>query len=186
VHVNVDGSQYTDPVCAGAGILVHGPDGKPSWLSPDTALLEHRVRVCGSQDNARAEMLAMYAGLRACRQVPQVKMHSDCSYVLDTMTKYWKDDGRPSLKPFPRTTNADLITVIVRELVRRDASHGPGHISLHKVESHIDDTPIDHVDVDIIAKEAATLPLPAQWQKLLPSQYTVMHEAGSRREKERR
>ena len=175
VHVNVDGSQYTDPVCAGAGILVHGPDGKPSWLSPDTALLEHRVRVCGSQDNARAEMLAMYAGLRACRQVPQVKMHSDCSYVLDTMTKYWKDDGRPSLKPLPRTTNADLITVIVRELVRRDASHGPGHISLHKVESHVDDTPIEHVDVDIIAKEAATLPLPAQWQKLLPAQYTVMH-----------
>jgi ribonuclease HI len=171
VHVNVDGSQFSGPNCAGAGILVHGPDGKSLWSN---SILEHEVRVLGSQDNARAEMLAMFVGLRSCRNVPHMKMHSDCSYVLDTMAKHWAKDGRPTLKPLPRTTNFDLISAIVRELDMRDANHAPGHLSLHKVRSHVDETPIEHVDVDVMAKNAASLALPTNWQQLLSPQYTIM------------
>ena len=167
VLMNVDGSKFTDPnVTAGAGVLVNRPNC--GWW--DEPILQHCCRCIGSQTSNRSEALALLIGLRTCRSVPKIHCMTDSQFVKDGVDKF-RIQGIQSATN--RTAHRDLFHAILVELSNRDTLYPADHFYLEKVKSHDDTTPITHDEVDLLAKEAAKLPLPQHWQRILSPSYTV-------------
>jgi hypothetical protein len=86
----------------------------------------------------------IYLCLRACRDVPYIHLQSDSKYALMQINRFWREGCQNCLQT---TAHRDLICSTVKELQLRDRRHD-------------ELTPDEHVDVDILAKEAAHYPLP--------------------------
>ena len=189
VHVNVDGSKYSDPTAAGAGVVIFPEGGKRrrSQLAWHPPILETGYRVAGTQLSNRAELLAAFIGLRACRSVPKVSMFTDSEFVEKLVERYWRD-GIHTATQNTAGGHLDILSKLISELKLRDGQYPSGHFRLTGVRSHCDDTPIEHVHVDLTAKRAAVVLdesdpddpvpiaprlLPQHWPKLL-SGYSII------------
>ena len=95
---------------------------------------------------------------------------TDSQFVKDGVDKF-RIQGIQSATN--RTAHRDLFHAILVELSNRDTLYPADHFYLEKVKSHDDTTPITHDEVDLLAKEAAKLPLPQHWQRILSPSYTV-------------
>ena len=149
----------------GSRIDAHPEEGGPSagaafaafrgrGIESDSAPLTAKIRVCGKASSNRGEALALYAGLKACRHVKKLSVLIDSQVTMQGVTARYIGQFRPA-----HTANLDLYDACAALLCDRAESEGFS-FGWTKVKSHEDDTPAEHQLADVLAGEAAELPLP--------------------------
>ena len=165
----------------GSRISEHPEDAKPSagaafaafrgvGFESDSNPLTGKLRVCGKASSNRGEALALYAGMRACTNVPKLTVLIDSKVTMQGVTARCKGQFKSA-----HTANLDLYDACAALLHQRAAREG-FTFNWMKVRSHQDDTPAEHELADELAGDAAELPLPRNHLQLLNPAYVLSYK----------
>lgn len=133
---------YTDGACS-------GNPGRGGWAAVIVEDGSKRNIHGGDEQttNNRMEMLAAIKGLEAIPESSEVTVHSDSTYVVNTMTRNWK-----------RNANRDLWAML-------DAAAGARRVSWRWVKGHAGD-PLNEEADSLAAREAGSVGNPPPGRSL--------------------
>ena len=116
--------------------------------------MDFKRRVFGTPSSNRAELFAVLAALRACRNVKELHLYCDSKNAEDTIDHALKANSYVGQS----TPNRDLILRCAEE-IRMRRNDANKEFTWHKVKAHCDDEPFEHQEADRLAKQALDLQL---------------------------